>query len=235
MHMTLSRNQLKWIAIWSMVIDHIGYLFVPQSTMPVLYHVMRGIGRLSFPLICFLLVQGFIYTHSRGKYLARLWRSAVISEIPYDLVFSGKMVARSDQNVFFTLGIGLAVLWGIAEAEKRIVGVNRCAADLLIVFGGLGTAVLLQCDYSMWGILMITAFYVCRYDFRTLLWLFPVICLCQGWMELIAALGTGSGQAVFSREGSGGNKDAQRFLLLVLSDPSAGALGNIQMDLPGLK
>ena len=47
--------------------------------------------------------------------------------------------------------------------------------------------------------------------------------------------GTGSGQAVFSTEGSGGNKDAQRFLLLVLSDPSAGALGNIQMDLPGLK
>ncbi len=188
MHMTLSRNQLKWIAIWSMVIDHIGYLFVPQSTMSVLYHIMRGIGRLSFPLICFLLVQGFIYTHSRGKYLARLWCFAVISEIPYDLVFSGKMVARSDQNVFFTLGIGLAVLWGIAEAEKRIVGVNRCAADLLIVFGGLGTAVLLQCDYSMWGILMITAVYVCRYDFRTLLWLFPVICLCQGWMELIAAL-----------------------------------------------
>lgn len=188
MHMTLSRNQLKWIAIWSMVIDHIGYLFVPQSTMPVLYHIMRGIGRLSFPLICFLLVQGFIYTHSRGKYLARLWCFAVISEIPYDLVFSGKMVARSDQNVFFTLGIGIAVLWGIAEAEKRIVGVNRCAADLLIVFGGLGTAVLLQCDYSMCGILMITAFYVCRYDFRTLLWLFPVICLCQSWMELIAAL-----------------------------------------------
>ena len=188
MHMTLSRNQLKWIAIWSMVIDHIGYLFVPQSTMPVLYHIMRGIGRLSFPLICFLLVQGFIYTHSRGKYLARLWCFAVISEIPYDLVFSGKMVARSDQNVFFTLGIGLAVLWGIAETEKRIVGANRCAADLLIVFGGLGTAVLFQCDYSMWGILMITAFYVCRYDFRILLWLFPVICLCQNWMELIAVL-----------------------------------------------
>ena len=188
MHRTLSRNQLKWIAIWTMVIDHIGCLLIPQSIMPVLYYIMRGIGRISFPLICFLLVQGFIYTHSLGKYLARLWCFALISEIPYDLAFSGKSAAWSSQNIFFTLGIGLAVLWGIAETEKRIVGVARGIADLLILFAGMGTAVLLRCDYSMWGILMITAFYVCRYDFGVLLRLFPVICLCQSWMEALAAL-----------------------------------------------
>lgn len=187
-HMTLSRNQLKWIAIWTMVIDHIGYMFVPQSRMPVLYYIMRGIGRLSFPLICFLLVEGIHYTHSRGRYLARLWCFALLSEIPYDLAFSGMVADWSRQNVLFTLGIGLVVLWGLAEVEKRIVGVARGIADLLILFAGMGTAVILRCDYSMWGILMITAFYVCRYDFGTLLWLFPVICLCQSWMEALAAL-----------------------------------------------
>lgn len=188
MHMTLSRNQLKWIAIWTMVIDHIGYLLIPQSTMPVLYHIMRGIGRLSFPLICFLLVQGFTYTHSRGKYLARLWCFALVSEVPYDLAFSGKMAAWSSQNIFFTLGIGLVVLWGMAEMEKRLEGVQKCVVDIMILFGGMGLAVLFRGDYSMWGILMIVAFYVCRYDFEMLLWVFPLICLCQSWLETAAVL-----------------------------------------------
>lgn len=171
-----------------MVIDHIGYILIPKGIMPVLYYIMRGIGRLSFPLICFLLVQGFIYTRSLGKYLARIGCFALISEIPYDLAFSGKPAAWSSQNIFFTLGIGLAVLWGIAEVGKRIVGVARGIADFLILFAGMGTAVFLRCDYSMWGVLMITVFYVCRYDFGALLRLFPVICLCQSWMEALAAL-----------------------------------------------
>lgn len=186
--MILSRNQLKWIAIWTMVIDHIGYLLIPRGIMPVLYFIMRGIGRLSFPLICFLLVQGVIYTRSLGKYLARIGCFAVISEIPYDLAFSGKMVAWSSQNVFFTLGIGLTVLWGMTEAEKRLGGVQRYVADILILSAGMGMAVLLRCDYSMWGVLMITAFYVCRYDFGTLLRVFPLICLCQSWLETAAVL-----------------------------------------------
>lgn len=188
MFVTLSRNQLKWIAIWTMVIDHIGYMFVPQSRMPVLYYIMRGIGRLSFPLICFLLVEGFHYTHSRGRYLARLWCFALLSEIPYDLAFSGVVADWSRQNVLFTLGIGLAVLWGLAEVEECLTGVGKCMVNILLVLAGMRAAILLRCDYSMWGVLMIVAFYVCRYDFGMLLWVFPLICLCQSWLETVAVL-----------------------------------------------
>ena len=187
-YMTLSRNQLKWIAIWTMVIDHIGYMFVSQHRMPVLYFLLRGIGRLSFPLICFLLVEGFQYTHSRGRYLARLWCFALISEIPYDLAFSAVGADWSRQNVFFTLGTGLTVLWGLEAAGRRWKGARRYVADILPVLAGMGAALLLRCDYSMWGVLMIVAFYVCRYDFGTLLRVFPLICLCQSWLETAAVL-----------------------------------------------
>ncbi len=188
MFVTLSRNQLKWIALWTMVTDHIGYMFVSQHRMPVLYFLLRGIGRLSFPLICFLLVEGFQYTHSRGRYLARLWCFAFLSEVPFDLAFSGVVADWSRQNVFFTLGIGLAVLWGLAEAEECLTGIGKYVADILPVLAGMGLAVFLRCDYSMWGVLMIVAFYVCRYDFGTLLWVFPLICLCQSRMETVAVL-----------------------------------------------
>lgn len=188
MPVTVSRNQLKWIAMVTMVIDHIGCIFVPAGAMPVLYYLMRGIGRLSFPLICFLLVDGFYYTHSRRRYLLQLLCFALISEIPYDLAFYGCIWYPEKQNVFWPLGIGLAVIWGMEKAGQRLEKEPRCVADLLILSAGMAAAMLLRCDYSMWGILMITAFYVCRYDFGMLLWVFPLTCLCQNWLETVAVL-----------------------------------------------
>ena len=115
-----SRNQLKWIAMVTMVLDHVGCIFVPVKTMPVCYYLLRGIGRVSFPLICFLLVQGFFYTHSRRKYLFRLWCFALVSEIPYDLAFFGRVWNPWNQNVFVTLAIGLMMLLGLFRTKEYV-------------------------------------------------------------------------------------------------------------------
>ena len=55
----LTSYQLKWIAIIAMVIDHIGAVLYPGE-LP-----LRVIGRLSFPIFCFLLTEGFCHTHDR--------------------------------------------------------------------------------------------------------------------------------------------------------------------------
>ena len=92
----LSGNTLKVIACITMLIDHIGAALIAAwlevIADPVLYHqvylfyrVLRGIGRLAFPLYIFLLVEGFFYTHSRRNYLGRLALFLVLSEIPFDL------------------------------------------------------------------------------------------------------------------------------------------------------
>ena len=49
----LTSYQLKWIAIIAMVIDHIGAVLYPGE-LP-----LRVIGRLSFPIFCFVLTEGF--------------------------------------------------------------------------------------------------------------------------------------------------------------------------------
>lgn len=95
---------LKMIAIIAMVIDHVGAVLFPMNMM------FRYIGRISFPLFVFLLVEGSIHTSKIRKYELRMFLFALISEIPFDLAFSNEIVDIHSQNVFWTLTIGLVML-----------------------------------------------------------------------------------------------------------------------------
>ncbi len=72
----ISGSTLKLIAIFTMLIDHIAATVILQminngiggQTLIDIYWVMRSIGRMAFPVFCFLLVEGFKYTHSRERY-----------------------------------------------------------------------------------------------------------------------------------------------------------------------
>lgn len=109
----LNANQIKVIAIIAMTIDHIAFAIVPYDT--AMYFLMRCIGRLTAPLMSFLLVEGFCHTRSRKKYLFRLFIFAVISQpFYYFFVFNKSpenlIQCLFDMNVIFTLAIALSCL-----------------------------------------------------------------------------------------------------------------------------
>jgi hypothetical protein len=153
---------LKLIAIIAMLIDHIAAIFVSNDT--ILWLVMRSIGRLAFPIFVFLIVEGFHHTKDVKKYLIRLGTFALISEIPFDLAFFGKVLEFSHQNVFFTLFLGLSAITLMSMVEKKfqkqIFVSNLLEAVITIVFCAL--AILLKTDYHYAGILLIVAFYLFR-------------------------------------------------------------------------
>ena len=149
----LTSYQLKWIAIITMVIDHTGAVLFPECML------MREIGRVSFPIFCFLLVEGFFHTHDLYQYMIRLGTFAVISEIPYDLAFRETILEFTHQNVFFTLLLGVLMMYVLQMAGEWPTKV----VEVLLV---MWAAVCLKTDYSFKGILLILVFYLFRQNKR---------------------------------------------------------------------
>lgn len=161
----LSGSTLKLIAIVTMFIDHLAVAALePQiGTYTKLYYGMRLIGRLAFPIYCFLLVEGFSHTRNVKKYAFRLLLFAFISEIPFDLVFNRQMFYWKYQNVFFTLFIGLVVIALMDHSKKVFHGFFRFMVDCSILVAGVLLAeVLLFSDYGAMGVLAIVFIYIFR-------------------------------------------------------------------------
>lgn len=139
---------LKIIALITMMIDHYGAIF--HGDIPL----FRIIGRLAFPIYCFLLVEGYIHTRDVKKYASRLFIFALISELPFDLAFYGQL-GTQHQNIFFTLFIGLIAMYFMDKYETR-------GKRLLIFYLAGILATLLATDYSLIGIIYILSFYKSR-------------------------------------------------------------------------
>ncbi|WP_215493192.1 TraX family protein [Fenollaria sporofastidiosus] len=182
----LNQTQLKFIAILSMLVDHLVYgifevglyqniinaanitiagSYVTGAMMDKIHFIGRiVIGRIAFPLFCFFIVQGFIHTRNRMKYALRLFIFALISEVPFDLVSSNVVFDPNYQNVFFTLFLGLAALIIIEKfANQPLI---RIAGVLLCIFA----AKFLKTDYDMFGVILIVLMYFVRFNkFQNLL------------------------------------------------------------------
>ena len=131
------------------------------SWLVFLYDLMRLVGRLAFPLFCFLLVEGFLHTSNVKKYALRLALFALVSEVPFDLAVFGTLFDPKHQNVFFTLLIGLLVM--IAADRFR----EKVWVQVVIYAAGMAAGLLLQTDYGYKGVLLIIILYIFRYERKT--------------------------------------------------------------------
>ena len=145
----MSTFALKIIAILTMLTDHIGYVFFPDAI------VLRLVGRIAFPIFCYTLVEGFLHTRSVKNYLIRLGIFAILSEIPFDLAFSGKVWEFQNQNVFLTLFFGVVMLCLLEKAHSYVACFSIAVILTLI-------CKVLHTDYASVGLLIIFTLYMFR-------------------------------------------------------------------------
>ncbi|MCR5100024.1 MAG: conjugal transfer protein TraX [Butyrivibrio sp.] len=212
----INADALKIIAIITMLIDHIGaglllYCINYHKCPDVLssrewasiYYIMRHIGRIAFPIFCFLIVEGYIHTRSRVRYLRNLAIFSVISELFFDITFNLKdspfeknmfanILANKDhvlsvQNVYLTLFFGLLTIWLIDTIFKKLapLGIlniyqkNYIPAFALSLF--IASAIGFFCfkihtDYSYHGIILICIFFILKDE--------PVIASILGYITM---------------------------------------------------
>lgn len=187
---------LKLIACATMFIDHFTEIFIPQmgrlshhayGGISSVYLAGRLIGRIAFPIYCFLLVEGFEHTKNRIKYAQRLLLFAAASEIPFDLLFKGKILEFGYQNVFFTLFFGLAVMMGLSWVQEHLPVKGKAAAaagSIAVIAAGAGAAQLLSTDYGAIGVMCMTVLFLFR---RKKTWQVIAGCVVFLW-ELTAPL-----------------------------------------------
>lgn len=164
----INSNWLKVLAMIFMLLDHMWATIIPGNQW------MTNVGRLAFPIFAFLIVEGFIHTSDLKKYIKRLFVFALISEIPFNLIYTGSWIFPFHQNVLFTFILGLLCINEIDKIKNKrklksgIIGILKILLFLLL--GILGFV-----DYGITGIFTIIVFYIFR-NFK-LAWLGQVVSL----------------------------------------------------------
>ncbi len=133
---------LEWIAIITMLIDHIGYEFFPTDL------TWRMIGRIAFPIYTYLLVRGLTLTSSRSTYFKRLLVIGVLAQLPFTFLFETYSL-----NVLFTLLYGATAIV-IYEKIGKIRGIF-----ILVIFGLIMVPISDFTDYGIYGYLLFLLYY----------------------------------------------------------------------------
>lgn len=126
----LNRDMIKYIAMFTMLLNHVAVVFLTPGT-PI-YEIFVAVGYFTAITMCYFLVEGYRYTHSRKVYAGRLFLFAVISEIPYCLAFTKRAIIKFyGLNMMFTLFLCFLLIWLMDTQKNEIV---RVGGMLIIIF-----------------------------------------------------------------------------------------------------
>lgn len=200
-----SGYHLKMIALVTMLIDHIGAVVLwraleasykitasmqlsehlgdkiivwiagNQELVYTIYEYTRLIGRMAFPIYCFLLVEGFLHTRNVNKYAFRLFLFSLLSEIPFDFALEGTFWYPMYNNVFFTLFLGLLCInclnwiemifqrWK-EKGKDTFIGICIEGFLFFVVISGMSIVAeeMLMTDYGMAGVIAIVLIWLFR-------------------------------------------------------------------------
>ena len=146
----MSSFALRFLALFCMFVDHAGLALFPNVG------VFRCIGRLAFPLFCFLVTQGVLHTHDLRAYGRRLALLALLSEIPFDLLTFGLISSSIEQNGAFSLLLGLLAVYGARALKKQPLHITLYAFTLCMI------AMSLRVSFGWLSIVLCLCFYYFR-------------------------------------------------------------------------
>lgn len=141
-----TQNQLKIIAAALMLTDHIGAELLPEL------NILRIIGRLSFPIFTFFIYEGCGHTHSKPKYLMRIFLLGLACMAVY-YIYSAQIYG----NILITFSLSICVIYAIQFFKSQLHGGNRILGAFAVICSICATAAacrIIHIDYGFCGVLL---------------------------------------------------------------------------------
>ena len=149
----LTAAVLHIIAMTLMLMDHLWATLLPAREW------LTCAGRVAFPIFAFMAVEGYFHTRSFKKYILRMLLFAVLSEIPFDLMYGGTWFYPVHQNDLWTFLLGLLGVWLMEQVRKKGKTWMYLLVCVLVVPAGLVLGTLCMVDYYGVGVLTVFVFY----------------------------------------------------------------------------
>jgi len=185
---------LKVIAMVTMLIDHIGYIFFPNMM------ILRTIGRIAFPIFAYLIGIGYEHTSSLKKYMVRLFIFAMITQLPYSFFNKNLSYEPYQLNILFTLLVGVLFIHLInknIEIVKTKIFINYIKLILntgvmffilymneYSKFVGLGRGL----EYGWYGIALILIFYYTKNNTLFLILNYSILTFAHAFYNIFFSL-----------------------------------------------
>lgn len=165
---------LHVIAMLFMLSDHMWATVTPGHPW------MTCVGRIAYPIFAFMIVEGYFHTHSLMKYMGRMLVFALITEIPFDLMYGNAVIYPFHQNVMWTFLISLCGIWIMETVKAKTKEMAKKRAeqngeaklkkylwiiipvDIVVVLSGFIIGLLSMVDYYGMGVVTVFLFYFFR-------------------------------------------------------------------------
>lgn len=152
--------------------------------------VMQALETCAIPIFAFLVVEGFEKTASRIKMALALLFTAAVSEIPYNLCMSGKLLDMSSRNPAVALVVGVAVMYFFRRYSEK--SAKDVLVKTIVCVSSLLWAVMLNVTHGVALLVMIMTFWALR-NKKSLRALFgavvSAICMVISPFYIVSAMG----------------------------------------------
>ncbi|MDO5111010.1 MAG: TraX family protein [Clostridia bacterium] len=161
----LNGNALKLIAILAMTIDHFTSVVHPGYGGGAGILLLHAIGRLTAPIMCYLVAEGYHYTHDVKKYTLRLFALAVISHFAYNFCF-GIPFMPFKTGIFNQTSVIWPYAWALVVLQLERSENPGLKPWMKAVLYALIGAITFPSDWSCIAMLVIVAFSHYRGNFK---------------------------------------------------------------------
>lgn len=197
-HIETTSLSLHILGMILMLCDHLWGTIVPGNDW------LTCIGRISFPIFAFLIVEGYFHTKNLKKYMLRLFVFALLSEIPFNLAMGSRMIYPIHQNVLWSFCISLGLIHWNETVKSKNKPWMRILVGILSVLIGYLLGLITFVDFYHAGVLTVLVFYFFR---KRTWWCFlgQLICMWVINFEMLGGLGyeiqLGGKTLFFTRQG----------------------------------